>query len=518
MTSILVFVKMRIVAIPLLVTSILCLFRSGNSQGTPHYDITYSGGTWASNGPAGPISGPYLGTYGAGTWTGGGDPGPPPVGALGPGSCSCTGMITATFVWNNGGDSANLPPQVVLIKETSYASWSGDSGSCSNGLGDTPIDVQHGQYSSGIRWTARSSPGKTFSITITPSAQAALADGSAAGPAGNSQVSYQVQATPVRIAFSGVIDPLRDKRLITGQELRAAVTFDGELPPGQTCNYSWSVSGCSPFASYTATPPLGKLYPYLPSTEQSTNCYFAREGSAKVSCSVTMSMFSVPLLTFALSDTVGTKGPDLKLANALIGTFRLLRFDSGLGALVEDFVGPTRFQLVNPGQKGGFSILANVVDPASPFTDGIYVGSWNFTQLVCPSEWWLDASGNRSDNPNNGIWGLDGGFPTPPSGSYPAENPQQLQPFYDSPGFVDEPGSGGINAMTLLHYAAQFRLFVMYKPPGTSQWIPRALVNWSVSDEASKSNGTWVYGQRVNLIDGSFAYYPDHPEWTFTHH
>ncbi len=512
MTSILVFVKRRIVAIPLLITSILCLFRSGNSQGTPHYDITYTGGTWASNGSAGPISGPYLGTYGAGTWTGGGDPGPPPVGALGPGSCSCTGMITATFVWNNGGDSANLPPQVVLIKETSSASWYGDSGSCSDGLGDTPVNSQHGQLSAGVRWTARPSPGKTFSITLSPSAQAMIGENSPAGPAGSSQVSYQAQATPVRIAFSGVVDPLRDKRLVTGQQLAATIAYDGEVPPGQTYSYSWSVSGCSPFASYTATAALGKLFPYVPGTEQTTSCYFAREGSAKIGCSVTISTNSIPLLTFSLADTVGTKGPDLKLVNAFIGTFRLLNGN------VEVFQNPNRFQLVNPPHSGGFSILGMVADPSYPLTT--WPGTWNYTQLVCPNAWTVDGDGHRTDWPNNGLWGLDGDFPTPPSANYSTGELQgQLQEFYDSPGFKDDPNSGGqgINSMSLLHYDAQFRLYVMYKPPGTSQWIPRALVNWNVSDEATQSSGTWSYGQRVNLIDPNFVYYPDHPEWTITH-
>jgi hypothetical protein len=122
-----------------------------------HYDVSFSGGTCHSMGDYGDHSWPYAavaGGWGGTAPTGGSAQGGP----IGPGTGDCTGQITTTFTWNNDGDPSSLPPEAVIIKQTSSASWDGDSGSCADGLGDPAVPSSGGQTSSGIHWIARTNP------------------------------------------------------------------------------------------------------------------------------------------------------------------------------------------------------------------------------------------------------------------------------------------------------------------------------------------------------------------------
>jgi hypothetical protein len=136
----------------------------GGGGGTPGYRVkSYSGGVWMTSGVPGIVYGDYGGSYGGGALTGGGFPGSPPLLASGPGTASATGQITVVFEWDDGGNPANLPPPVAIVKETSFAYYFGDSGSCANGLGNPVVMVSpYEAYSSGIRWTVKQNPGVEF--------------------------------------------------------------------------------------------------------------------------------------------------------------------------------------------------------------------------------------------------------------------------------------------------------------------------------------------------------------------
>jgi hypothetical protein len=165
------------------------------------YSVTASsGGTWVSDGLNGEhAEGPYggLNPRGAGPATGGegGNPSYP----AGPGSASCSGQISMTLTWSGG--SQNLPaPPVAIVKQTSTASWSGDSGSCSNGLGDEPVEVEDGEYVTGTLYSTVNGPGNTINRSCSPAASAALGLNSPTSlAAGACSVNYSVAAYPVRL-------------------------------------------------------------------------------------------------------------------------------------------------------------------------------------------------------------------------------------------------------------------------------------------------------------------------------
>ncbi len=95
------------------------------------------------------------------------------------GYVNCQGAITATVEWVAdpllGSDP---PPDVVIIEEVASAQWTGDSGNCSDGLGDAEQDgssnvPDHGPQeglSRGVRWTIKQNPGQSFTLTCSPTA------------------------------------------------------------------------------------------------------------------------------------------------------------------------------------------------------------------------------------------------------------------------------------------------------------------------------------------------------------
>jgi hypothetical protein len=264
-----------------------------------HYDVSFSGGTCHTTGDYGDHSWPYAavaGGWGGTAPTGGSTQGGP----IGPGTGDCTGQITATFTWNNGGDLNSLPPEAVIIKQTSSASWAGDSGACNDGLGDPAVPSAGGQTSSGVHWIARSNPGNSFQITVTPSATVSAGGGFQFGPpeGGSCSVTFGVETYSVRMAIHGVIPIGTDQALLIGQKFSAEISLDPGSPTSANDTYAWTVSGGDPFADYSMPPPSGPgVYtPFSSPNSATMACYFAHPQSGiTVTCSVGLPLAGINL-------------------------------------------------------------------------------------------------------------------------------------------------------------------------------------------------------------------------------
>ena len=194
-----------------------------------------------------------------------------------PGDCS--GQITVTFTWNQEGDPNSLPPEAVIVKQTSSASWNGDSGTCADGLGDAAVPSTGGETSSGVHYIARSNPGSSFQITVTPSATVSAGGGFQFGPpvGGSCTVTFSAQTYCVRMPLNGVVKIEQSYQILIGQKFSSTISFDPGSPTSAGDTYAWTLSGGDPFADYMAPPPTGPAVytPFTSPTGASLNCYFA---------------------------------------------------------------------------------------------------------------------------------------------------------------------------------------------------------------------------------------------------
>jgi hypothetical protein len=101
------------------------------------YGFEFSGGLVTVTVPiGGPWTAPYSGT--GGSWGGQGNVDSPE--GAGTATIDCSGEISCTVSWNSGGSPADVPPSTIVVEESAWASWSGESGNCANGLG-SPVDT-----------------------------------------------------------------------------------------------------------------------------------------------------------------------------------------------------------------------------------------------------------------------------------------------------------------------------------------------------------------------------------------
>jgi hypothetical protein len=181
----------------------------GGGGGAPHYEISYSttNGMATSTGPYGSFPNYYTATttsIGGSAITGG--PGQSPDTFLaGPGSADCAGEVKAHFVWNNAGNpAANPPPAVVIVRESCTASWSGDSGSCSNGLGNPETGTTYAKSSTGDRLSIVTTNTDDFYVSCSPTASVTQLDPPPSGyPAGSCGVTYSATGYVPKLTFDG---------------------------------------------------------------------------------------------------------------------------------------------------------------------------------------------------------------------------------------------------------------------------------------------------------------------------
>ncbi len=168
-------------------------------------------------------------------------------GGGGSGPAECSGQITVKFNWNPGTNNT-LPPDSVIVEQTSSASWSSpfQDGSCDDGLGDpekpssTPIPygpypIMYSGISKGTSYSCVK-PASDGSITIqcTPFAFEAFG-----GPS-QAVVSYSASISNLSIVASGVTTVNGEDDILVGQMCHGTLA----LPAGYlVLNPKWTVSG-----------------------------------------------------------------------------------------------------------------------------------------------------------------------------------------------------------------------------------------------------------------------------------
>ena len=467
----------------------------------------YSGGMCYTSGEYGSADWPYSMQpqgWGGTVATGGSEQGGP----AGAGSASATGQITATFIWDNEGDPADIPPPVVVLEETATASWNGDSGSCANGLGHSPTGGPGGQTSTGTTWSARNDPGYVFVVQRSPSASVSAGEASSFGPpvGGGCSVAYSVEAHTVRIGVSGVRTVLNDQgqfshyELLVGQRLNAVVELDTELQAPNN-SYAWTVSNGSPFLDYYvnhSSPWWPAIYTgWSPPSTPQMHCYFARpSNSIAVSC--TVSLANVGLQVVVDASELRSIAPIVSF-NVVLGAAAITNHPI--------YGGVYQFHLWNAiynGVTSGVHFIGNVTTPAAFAGQG--VGSWCNGQLILGTNAWyknnagtyFDSSWNTEPFPQ-----LDWKFPY--TAYWPADGVEHVD--------IDPPGFDMDSTYVECYEADQFKMYTFYKPPGAdSRLVPLRAYTWSWTGHGVKSGFSWP--PPTGTQSGTAQDWPDHPIWT----
>jgi hypothetical protein len=510
----------RIVATVLLLVAVICKCLSQLAPPTgPGYSVTYSSpdAKWTSDGEAGHVEDEYGGTtsYGGGASTGGGIPG---AIAVGPGSASASGPIIATFTWNDGGNPANIPPAVVLIREESTASWSGDNGGCANGLQHPPVPSSNGAISTGVRYSSRLNPGATFIVTCSPSANATLAANSSTGLlAGHASVSYSAAAYPVRLSLYGVVNPVTDKRSAVGCRVGGTAAIEGVFD--LDLNYQWSqTSMCLPFNHYYFNNSNSQLIDWTPGNSSSTSMVFRDGGSVNLRCRIYDLDDGIDV---TVEENLTIEEPILKNppTEDSIGDFYLL----------PNLVVPNIFALsirtANPNSPPPYNYGSGeiwqqrVIDPSSIIAMTPNASSQIVNVQLANLDYLINlrTTGQSLIPPGFtvGVWGLDGNAPY---NQYALADGLANLEFYDTPRI--ETGQGNLNELSFMRIKGDFDVYLMYKPPTiNSEYVSIAKQPWSCHGEASWISGSSTWRIDVNTrSNGSIAPWPFHPLWTFKVH
>lgn len=385
---------------------------------------TYSGDTFLNQGAKDPDIEDYTigsdGTYGAG----GGNTADYADDA--PAEITCFGTITATFTWQLD-YPGELPPICAIVEQQSSAGAGCDgvgTGSYDDGLGHSgSVDEPGSNGSDGTLCSAKTSPGATFTVECSPSADSgpAYADVFAS-------VSYSAVAFPVVIDLGGpvagannklILDANGNPQILIGQPCGASLSgIPDECVPS---DYNWNIEGAT-FQSWSPTTPATEEKAADPQashyvdgpgvlTEPSAFWYWneLHETSKLVSCSVTVTPPPGQGVAFTVSASQGVHVyvPIWQVTGSG-GYVKVGLYKPG-NASSEFFAGPTTTQVAaNNGQTGGMNIAAKVTSPdAALFSDG----TLDLCQIVTPDMECLDFGNSLYVLDNNGERGLDGVYP-----------------------------------------------------------------------------------------------------------
>lgn len=467
-----------------------------------HYDVTYSGGTaeWV-----GPLGGHYTVPY---TGSGGGWGGsavtsdfvPPMMWVVGePGWTHCHGSITVTFTWNNEGDSSELPPTTAILKQVGMASWSGDSGSCSDGLGDGQVLGDYSGTSSGTHYEIVGSPGLTFTRTITPDANSTAAVGGPSPEVGAySGVSYQGTLTPVVLNISGVTKANSMKNALIGQHLTATLTASGYTL--KTGTFVYSATG-SYYKSVNWNPDALHHHTYnslvaTDYTQDSFSLFFWKDGVQTFTGSADLWINGAFFARVSATKDVKVYKPDVYYDRTVVTA------NSSL------------WQGLNPtylitGQWSGLHTVStsavrfegSVSTPAIFRTPG--VGTWGFTQTV-------NSSRKKTLNGNVVKWILSNGFVLDslyPYGFEVSRDPNDnWEPADGGPpnaSTSDSPSTALEGDTVTVH--DQFRMFQDYLPPDSglgSEHVATTRRDWNWDATATLANNVWSLNAGPHVTAG----------------
>ena len=421
--------------------------------------------------------------------------------ASGPGTATCSGTITATFTWNDQGNSANEPPDIAVVKEVATASWIGDIGQCANGLGSPVTPLTFGGTSSGTRYTSVESPGQSFQVTCSPLASSYFSEYSTTGLiGGNVSVAYQASAHPIRIHVTG-INPTTNTMLI-GQKLVASISTGG-LPAAT--NQVWNVSGSgAPFSDYQATQQSATYTGWTaPSTGTSSiEFYLAKPLNATITCEFDLTFAG---LSIGLKHPLLPQEPSIIVDSAAISSAQMLPVSA-----------PTMFGLkgltLGPDTVGMYQL--GWIETPEPYRHQLPpeldFGGQGHCQLI------VDESkyGNPGEyfQPVRGL-ALDGNFPY--NNWVPTDDrANRWFVFSDSPR-VETETPGQLISYAPIAFDHVFNMFTLYLAPanaaGQSKIVPVRRKPWTFKATASYSSNWSVTNYNTGL--GTLVDYPPHPTW-----
>ena len=151
----------------------------------------------------------------------------------------------------------------------------------------------------------------------------------------------------------------------------------------------------------------------------------------------------------------------------------------------------------------GMNWTASVSSPlAGVFGDGTI----ELLQTVTPNESYTTADGKVHNWSNNGQNGLDTSYPYPWARGAPAYSTN------DSPG-LDLTAVAAVAASD----QDQFQDYLMYAPPGSSQFVPVAYSSWAINGSARiPATGNWAdfSGSAGSVSGGAFSTSNTFPAWT----
>jgi hypothetical protein len=486
-----------------------------------------------------------------------------------PGEANCTGPITARFDFhadpNIPGDT---PPPFVVIQETASATWTGNIGSCSDGLGDSQqlggVIGTTGPYSGtshGTKYSAYANPGQSFVWVGEPTADGignqtpSPGPPNGGGPSGDAVIGRK---------GGGVINPLV---LITGQPITAQVTYSAlayspqayytgttrlglntDILAGQTCSasvgwvsfsntnnamvfsanpgsctssYQWSVPGTI-FASWNADINTATLNSSPALSVQNPIWTWASggslvEGPAHVSPSVAINVYYN-------GSTVGsgTIHNDLRVFRPYVDPEPL--YDTGQAYYGTGTIGTSQPTMgVYSGEDYGAEIgtTLGTPDEFGYVSNGIGGGASNFCQLAnvdvttddgfahneitTNGQYWLDTAADDTS------WGYDqGGCFNCREQNFPS--PTKNMVFQDRPAVSLMVTYWAEWSSYFLSY--KFYNYAMYLPPGNGvgvQWVP---INYTRWHWLSSGNSPYAGTPASPAFDDQAVPTDIHPVWS----
>ncbi|HVT12151.1 MAG TPA: hypothetical protein VHE55_07775 [Fimbriimonadaceae bacterium] len=396
----------------------------------------------------------------------------------------------------------------MILEEHSEAQWTGDDGFCDSGLtSQITYGDEDGEDCFGTRYTMINVEGRTDfdAATCSPYADATIEDGSTV-LLGGCHVAYTAIPYSVSMTLAGVLDPAKDKRLLIGEPLKVVISLGGFSPTGVT--YDWTVSGGTPFKSYTITRPTdhpengtGQVAPWVNGLGSDTiTPIFSFPDKVAVSCKVTLP--SADALTVS-DNGIRAEAPIYRHTLKPIGYFQLL----------PNATAPTDFRLfgaVYPGRQP-WGVFYNfwITTPQEYRTAWGDTGTFSCAQLITDRS---KVNGAYVQPLRDKC--LDGSYPYPGMSWYPAVSQPSNSTFVV---FGDRPGFGGIDdpAVTDLLYDADLELYIMYIPP----WNGVGATDVAIRRAPWSANGTAHRGTAWTCTPGSSSWgakedaFPKQPEW-----
>ncbi len=471
------------------------------------YTVTYGGGTVAVTAGNGTVPSPAFSTghdYYGGTSTtiwGSGDHSTPSGGVVVDKSPS----LTAALAWvpASGQTAATDPPPTAAIlyqycdASASLNSQEGGgagSGTASCGLPNavnTPTATAMESVATSYSAASVSAGG---AITVSPCAATATFTGSvgmsyrdyAAGGAG---VTYDVEALPVTMRLDGTTpDSSGNLNILVGQQCTATLVVGtdqwGDKFSGSLSNFRWAVSGTT-FESWgVASDANGQSHTVevdaIPATNP-TQWYWndLQAASETVKCTVTVTPPAGQGSPFDLTVTapkpVSVQVPSW-FGYETGGYMQVNTTAPNTNGAITLHAGP------NAGQSGGgMNWTANVAS-STLFASG----TLELVQVVTPNMSYVTYTGVgvpgiTHNDPENGKFGLDTRYPydwVTTGGGGPS--------LYVTPPYTtnDSPYISLVSSIASVTMQHQFTDYLMFQPPGSSQWVPLGTNGWSTNGNA----------------------------------